>query len=677
MPPKKPRPGTPPKPGKPPVGGAGIKRKKAGTAGYRKTTRAAKIDAKDAFKKASKDQKSVFRKAGKILPKDEIREAKAIAKELKTGKIEVDGKMYDFGKQGDDFKTRSARGNYEVDKAVIDKIRREQGPVAAREYEAFQEARKEGKSVAEANKLAKQAAKEEAASQKRIADKKAKSSVTEKAAKDKVVKDAKPKGGASRITKPVEPLTTYADDVEKSINAENKGKGLRFKFDDSVKDILNQEKPAAKKAAKKTAKKSLKDDIKKLDKEFNKKSQALADAQEATKAPARDFTKEIKDIEKKMSINSQDAKKGFITTEEKKRLNAKLAEQKNALQAEAKKAGAKVVNPADRPARNPKPKAEAPKVKQPKVTVKAVDSKTAKVIKDFEDGKISKSERNTKLKELRDERAKAMNEESKKPKSKTNKPKNTKTTKPKVDVKGKALTEAQRKTAAKEVVKAVAKKEAASAGGLAKSISSKLVGGKGGFMKKLGWLGVALTAKDIFDAAIEYDKANPPKLPKKSVPNLTVQQMLSNQASKYNSGPTSIGGMTLPGVKIGTPVKGVKNPNRPKANKKLAKNAAAFNKSKGSEPMPLKLSMVTGPKATVKPKPILPKTPNAPKGNGKFGVMKNGVYIVDRGDTLWDLSRKYGTTVDAIYKANPLLVKRKKAGTTQIFRGTQIKIPTK
>lgn len=50
---------------------------------------------------------------------------------------------------------------------------------------------------------------------------------------------------------------------------------------------------------------------------------------------------------------------------------------------------------------------------------------------------------------------------------------------------------------------------------------------------------------------------------------------------------------------------------------------------------------------------------------------------VKRGDTLWDIAQAHGTTLSALYKANPELAKRKAAGKTTIFSGTKVRIPKK
>ena len=726
MPPKKntstsPKPG---KPGKPPVGGAGIKKK---TKSIGRTLRAAKKDAKGSFTQASKDQKFVKDKYGKLIAKDEARAQRVIEKELKTGKIEINGRIYDFGDKGESFKERAARGNYQVDKAVIENIRKTQGPVAAREYEAYLEARKDGMSEADAKKVAAKAAKEEEDIQKRIADKKSSSSVTEEAKSKKVVKGNKPSGPASRVTKPSPNELSPAKAAElekalkegkfklqipdelkqelendaqkakasletKSANRVKLAKGVYAEYRDEINKLRKAEKSGSLSA------KEVDDEFAKLNKRFGERAAARIKPESATEfkvekptAPAagKDYTSEIKAIEDKMSKNSKDARKGLITDAEKKRLNKALGEQKNALQAEAKKAGAKVDNPADRPARQPKadtepkaPKEPKTKVNKPKVTGKGNKGKGSKVNKPTvpaaEEVKPTRGQKAAATRAANKAKAAQAAAETKPlsraeariqvRKQQVQKGESSVLRKVKD---GKAVSSAGKSAInfkATRLGKGVS--EASKAFAPAAKVTGKVFG------RIAGPLGVILSAqeavrlgttaqgqREYMDMRFAIDNlmagktADGKAIPKGTMYSLAYDEALKN--AKKNKAVLD------------------------KYAKRTKKNAAAFVKSKGSEPMPLKLGMVSTLSKTVKPKvnkkPLLPTTPKTPTGpsNGKFGVMKNGVYIVDKGDTLWDLSRKYGTTVDAIYKANPLLAKRKKSGSTQIFRGTQIKIPTK
>ena len=42
----------------------------------------------------------------------------------------------------------------------------------------------------------------------------------------------------------------------------------------------------------------------------------------------------------------------------------------------------------------------------------------------------------------------------------------------------------------------------------------------------------------------------------------------------------------------------------------------------------------------------------------KFKSLKKMEYTVKKGDTLWDIGRRFGTTVDAIMEANPWIKNR-------------------
>ncbi len=81
-----------------------------------------------------------------------------------------------------------------------------------------------------------------------------------------------------------------------------------------------------------------------------------------------------------------------------------------------------------------------------------------------------------------------------------------------------------------------------------------------------------------------------------------------------------------------------------------------------------------------KPK-SLPKSglDNNPRGRyvAPKPVKQANVYMVKKGDSLWAIAQKKGTTVANLMKLNPQLRKRDKAGGVVLYSGTKVRVPGK
>jgi len=76
-----------------------------------------------------------------------------------------------------------------------------------------------------------------------------------------------------------------------------------------------------------------------------------------------------------------------------------------------------------------------------------------------------------------------------------------------------------------------------------------------------------------------------------------------------------------------------------------------------------------------------PKTglDNNPRGRyvKPKAVKQANVYMVKKGDSLWAIAQKKGTTVANLMKLNPQLRKRDKAGGVVLYSGTKVRVPGK
>lgn len=378
------------------------------------------------------------------------------------------------------------------------------------------------------------------------------------------------------------------------------------------------------------------------------------------------FTSQIKDVESEMSANSKAKRAGSISEAEFKAKQSELTAKKNELmkarKAVASEAGIDL-SPAkaeegSRPARNPQ--------SEPKPKGKAAPragSKPAPAAKPEPKAKAAKP----KVEKPKVEKPAAK--PAAKPKAAGTKPAATapkpKTGGAKTGAKAgsKAGTSAVKKQAAKAIVKEAVKAEGGSARGLAGKIAAK-VAGKGGskFMKGLGLVGVVLTAKDIFDAATEYDRAFPAKVTgtPNSKPGLIPKTVDKN---RIYGGLTSNMGKDK-GKSVSAPTAKPKGGN--KKTNKLASDrytamAAAYGNKPGIVSKPSGGSKPSGNKPSVKP-----TSPMGVKG-----------YRVKKGDTLWDIAQRNNTTLNTIYKLNPEIKKRKDAGKVDIFANTLVRLPKK
>jgi LysM repeat protein len=539
----------------------------------RKSLKGARKAGKRSFGKAKPGVRAVAGGRRLRLSEDE-RLVKEIKKELKTNRIEIGGKDYTFGSPERRVKADRVGG-------LSDYLRelRKTDPVAAAEIDARERARRNGASVAEAEKAGREAAKEEAARQKAKASGKVAPKETPKA-------EEKPKAKKSTAKKPI------------------------------VKKLVVKE--------------STLKDIDKLGEEYKKKTQAIGEKREALNKAAKnvskasvaiDFEDKIKAVEKKMSDNAKAVRAGTMTEAAKVKANKALAEQKNKLQADAKKAGAKVNNPATRPPRQPKAK---PTAKKPKVEKKAKPSASKTPVE-------------------------------KKTTAKPEKPAKATSAKPK-------------KTPAKPVTKTDIIKEAEAKTNLKGNEAVKAAGKKGllrGLLRKSMAVATLMWAEDLISQAL-------PGKPIKGGAEQAVKKMLEINKSK---------------------VKGVK----PVTGTAQLKSAGAKSSSKASVKKGNQLAgqryqaqaeALRGKKAEqarwdAKGKAYAPavKPSTKPSTGSSSGTTTNKkgqtVVTIKRGDTLWDIAQKNKTTVDAIYKANPFLMERKKAGKVQIFSGTTIRLPKK
>lgn len=84
-------------------------------------------------------------------------------------------------------------------------------------------------------------------------------------------------------------------------------------------------------------------------------------------------------------------------------------------------------------------------------------------------------------------------------------------------------------------------------------------------------------------------------------------------------------------------------------------------------------------KSPAKPKSKKPEYPNIPNKYQKPSAPKKDYkgYRVKRGDTMWDIAKDNGVTLEQLYKANPIIAKRTAEGKVDIFANTLVKIPKK
>lgn len=111
------------------------------------------------------------------------------------------------------------------------------------------------------------------------------------------------------------------------------------------------------------------------------------------------------------------------------------------------------------------------------------------------------------------------------------------------------------------------------------------------------------------------------------------------------------------------------------------KSARATEGSKGySAPrksgMDMNPGAYKGAKPKVGPKTGLDMNPKAYKGvQPKVKVKQANVYRVKKGDSLWAVAQKKGTTVAQLMKLNPQLRKRANSNSVVLYSGTKIRVP--
>ena len=369
-------------------------------------------------------------------------------------------------------------------------------------------------------------------------------------------------------------------------------------------------------------------------------------SQSAAAKKVQTFTSQIQDVETEMKNNRAALRAGTMTQAqvdaEKAKLTAKKNELMKARTAVAKQAGISIADAkaqeGSRPARNPQSpakKATAKKATAKKTSAKvvkvdntkairAVDTETAKVLQDYKDKRITRSQMKAKLAPLTSERARLLN--GGKPVGSSVSPSSG------VRTRAEGVGRSAKTTGSRALVVPKANQTAVTkATGLTwEKAGSRMKGflGRGLFGKAMAVLTVTqvadLVAGLISDTGI-------------------VEKGFIPQSAQS-------GGMSLP--YRGTP----------------------------GDPLGIK----GGGKGAVKPKPPVSKKPEYPNIPNKYPAPKPAApkkdykgYRVKSGDTMWDIAKDNGVTLEQLYKANPIIAKRTASGKVDIFANSLVRIPKK